>query len=84
MTTFTHNLNNLELDDDAITALKTLCKETRMNPSKAIQAAILAYRRAKANESYLGTGELDHSNDHPSETKRHIKTVIREKYEHLA
>jgi hypothetical protein len=76
--------NNLELDDDAITALKTLCKETRMNPSKAIQAAILAYRRAKANESYLGTGELDHSNDHPSETKRHVKNVIREKYEHLA
>ncbi len=50
--------DNLELDEDAITALKTLCKETRMNPSKAIQAAILAYRRAKANESYLGTDKI--------------------------
>jgi hypothetical protein len=68
--------DNLELDDDAITALKTLCKETRMKPSKAIQAA---YRRAKANEKYLGTGELDLSNDHPSETKRDVKNVIRGK-----
>jgi hypothetical protein len=49
-----------------------------MKPSKAIQAAILAYRRAKANEKYLGTGELDLSNDHPSETKRDVKNVIRE------
>jgi hypothetical protein len=81
MTTLTPNL---ELDDDAITALKALCKETRMKPSTAIQAAILAYRRMKANERYLGTGELDSSNDHPSEMKREIKKVIREKYEHLA
>ena len=76
--------NELEVDVDAIAALKTLCKETRMKPSKAIQAAILAYRRMKANERYLGTGELDSANDHPSETKRTIKKVIREKYEHLA
>jgi hypothetical protein len=55
-----------------------------MKPSKAIQAAILAYRRMKANERYLGTGELDTANDHPSETKRAIKKVVREKYEHLA
>jgi hypothetical protein len=81
MTTLT---NDLELDDDAISALKALCKETRMKPSKAIQAAIIAYRRMKANECYLGTGELDAANDHPSETKRAVKKVIREKYEHLA
>lgn len=76
--------NDLELDNDAIVALKALCKETRMKPSKAIQAAITAYRRMKANEKYLGTGELDLSDDHPSETKRNVKKVIREKYEHLA
>ena len=35
-------INDLELDDDAIAALKALCKETRMKPSKAIQAAIIA------------------------------------------
>jgi hypothetical protein len=77
-------INDLELDDDAITALKALCKETRMKPSKAIQAAILAYRRMKANERYLGIGELDTASDHPSETKHAIKKVVREKYEHLA
>ena len=76
--------NDLELDDDAVAALKSLCKETRMKPSKAIQAAIIAYRRMKANERYLGTGELDTSNDHPSATKRDIKKIIQEKYEHLA
>lgn len=71
--------NDLELDDDAVTALKALCKETRMKPSKAIQAAIIAYRRMKANECYLGTGELDTANDHPSETKRDIKKIIQNK-----
>jgi hypothetical protein len=72
--------NDLELDDDAIAELKAHCKENRMKPSKAIQAAITAYRRMKANEKYLGTGELDLSDDHPSETKRNIKKAIREKY----
>lgn len=76
--------DDLELDNDAIVALKALCKENRMKPSKAIQAAITAYRRMKANEKYLGTGELDLSDDHPSETKRNVKKVILEKYEHLA
>jgi len=75
---------NLELDDDTVMALKALCKETRMNPSKAIQAAITAYRRMKANEKYLGTGELDSSNDHPSYTKAAAKKAIQEKYAHLA
>jgi hypothetical protein len=81
MSTIPHDL---ELDDDAIMALKALCKETRMKPSKAIQAAITAYRRMKANEKYLGTGELDLSNDHPSQTKAAVKKAIQEEYEHLA
>ena len=51
--------SNLELDDEAISALQALCKETRMNPSKAIQTALLAYRRMRANEKYLGKGELN-------------------------
>ncbi len=50
---------DLELDDEALSALKALCKETRMTPSKTIQAAITAYRRMSANEKYLGKGELD-------------------------
>ncbi|MCX7096758.1 MAG: hypothetical protein NTV43_02500 [Methylococcales bacterium] len=65
--------NNVELDDEAIIALKALCKETRMKPSKAIQAAITAYRRMKANENYLGTVELDLSMNHPSKTKSDVK-----------
>ena len=60
-------IENLELDDDALIALKTFCKETRMKPSKAIQAAIVAYRRMRANEKYLGTGELDLSDDAANE-----------------
>lgn len=50
--------SNLELDDDPISALQALCKETRMNPSKIIQAVVLEYRRMRANEKYLGKGEL--------------------------
>ncbi|MEI6708084.1 MAG: hypothetical protein WCK96_13225 [Methylococcales bacterium] len=59
-------------------------KHFAKKPSKAIQAAIIAYRRMNANERYLGTGELDTASDHPSETKRAIKKAVREKYEHLA
>lgn len=81
MITISHDL---ELDDDAISALKALCKETRMKPSKVIHDMITNYRRMRANEKYLGTGELDLSNDHPSETKRHVKTAIREKYGYSA
>ncbi|NOS88435.1 MAG: hypothetical protein HOP34_07805 [Methylococcaceae bacterium] len=65
-------INDLELDDDAIAALKALCKETRMKPSKAILAAIIAYRRMNANDRYLGTGELDTASDHPSVSKRAV------------
>ncbi|MEI6746561.1 MAG: hypothetical protein WCL34_11420 [Methylococcaceae bacterium] len=75
---------NLELDDDAVSALKALCKETRMKPSKAIQAAVLAYRRMRANEKYLGKGELDLTNNHPDETKQMIKESIREKHGYSA
>ena len=38
----------------------------------------------KSQRKYLGTGELDHSNDHPSKTKRNVKNAILEKYEQLA
>ncbi len=81
MITISHDL---ELDDEAISALKALCKETRMKPSKVIQAMITNYRRMRANEKYLGKGELDLSDDHPSGTKRQIKTTIREKYGYSA
>lgn len=50
-------------------AFKEFCKETHMKPSKAIQTMITVYRRMRANEKYLGTGELDLSNDHPNNTK---------------
>ena len=76
--------DNLELDDDAISALQALCKETRMNPSKAIQTALLAYRRMRANEKYLGKGELDLTDTHPDETKQMIKKSIREKHGYSA
>lgn len=76
--------SNLELDDDAVLALKTLCKETRMNPSKTIQAAVLAYRRMRANEKYLGKGELDLIGNHPDQTKQMIKKSIREKHGYSA
>ena len=72
-------IGNLELDDEAISALKALCKETRMSPSKTIQAAITAYRRMSANEKYLGKGELDLTVDHPDETKQLIKKSLRGK-----
>jgi hypothetical protein len=51
-----------------------------MNLSKAIQTMITTYRRMRANEKYLGTGELDLSNDHPNNTKQDIKNIIREKH----
>jgi hypothetical protein len=73
-------IENLELDDDALVALKAFCKETRMKPSKAIQAAIVAYRRMKANESYLGTGELDLADEVSNETTGKVKKAVREKY----
>jgi hypothetical protein len=75
---------NLELDDEAITALKALCKETRMTPSKTIQAAITAYRRMSANEKYLGKGELDLTDDHPNDIKQLLKKTIREKHGYSA
>lgn len=81
MTTMIHDL---EFDDDAIFAFKELCKETRMKPSKAIQTMITAYRRMRANEKYLGTGELDLSSDHPSEMKQSVKNIIREKHGYSA
>ena len=55
-----------------------------MNPSKAIQEAITAYRRQRANEQYLGTGLLDLSEDHPSETKRAVKKALKEKHGYSA
>lgn len=77
-------IHDLEFDDDAIFAFKELCKETRMKPSKAIQTMITAYRRMRANEKYLGTGELDLSSDHPNQTKQSIKNIIREKHGYSA
>jgi predicted transcriptional regulator len=75
---------NLELDDGTLAALKALCKDTRMNPSKAIQEAIIAYRRQRANEKYLGTGLLDLSEDHPSEAKRAVKKALKDKHGYSA
>ena len=75
---------DLELDDEALSALKALCKETRMTPSKTIQAAITAYRRMSANEKYLGKGELDLVEEHPSESKQLLKKIIREKHGYSA
>lgn len=72
-------IEDLELDDDAVAALKTFCRETHMKPSRAIQAAIVAYRRVRANEKYLGTGELDLSSDTSNETTGNVKKAIREK-----
>lgn len=77
-------VSNLELDDDAVSELKALCKETRMNPSKTIQAAMLAYRRMRANEKYLGKGELDLAVEHPQAIKREIKKSLKEKYGYSA
>ena len=75
---------HLELDDSALAALQALCKDTRMNPSKAIQEAITAYRRQRANEKYLGTGLLDLSEDHPSEAKRAVKKALKDKHGYSA
>jgi hypothetical protein len=55
-----------------------------MNPSKAIQEAIIAYRRQRANEKYLGTGLLDLSEDHPSEAKRAVKKALKDKHGYSA
>lgn len=77
-------VGNLEFDDDAISELKALCRETRMNPSKTIQAAMLAYRRMRANEKYLGKGELDLAVEHPQAIKHEIKKSLREKYGYSA
>ncbi len=71
---------DLDLDDGTIEALNALCKDTRMSPSKAIQAAIKAYRRQRANDKYLGAGLLDLSDDHPSEIKRTVKKALKEKH----
>ncbi|MBH1970181.1 hypothetical protein FK216_03400 [Moraxellaceae bacterium AER2_44_116] len=51
-----------------------------MNPSKALHEAITAYRCQRTNEKYLGTGLLDLSEDHPSETKRAVKAALKKKY----
>jgi len=74
----------LELDEQALDALNTLCKEARMNPSAAIMAAVTAYKRQRANELYLGTGLLELEEDHPSETKRTIKKALKEKHGYSA
>ena len=64
-----------ELDQPTLSAISELCRETRMKPARAIQEAITAYRRQRANEKYLGAGKLDLSEDHPSETKRAVKKI---------
>jgi hypothetical protein len=69
---------DLELDDDAIAALNALCKETRMKPSKAVQAAILAYRRMIVNERYLGTGELENTLQKPSNVLSQLADIAEE------
>jgi|GEM_PF-4670670 len=71
---------HLELDESALEALAALCKETRMKPSKAIQEAITAYRRQRANEKYLGAGRLDLSEENMTETKRAVKKALKEKH----
>ena len=55
-----------------------------MNPSKVIQEAIIAYRRQRANEKYLGTGSLELNNDHPSEVKQAIKKSLKDKHGYSA
>jgi predicted transcriptional regulator len=70
----------LDIDDSTLEAVKALCKDTRMSPSEAIQQAIRAYRRQRANDKYLGAGLLDLAEDHPSETKRTIKKALQEKH----
>ena len=77
-------IEDLELDNDAVLALKALCKETQMSPSKTVQSAIMAYRRMVANEKFLGKGVLDLVDDHPNETKGLLKKSIREKYGYSA
>ncbi len=74
----------LELDEHALDALNTLCKDAKMNPSAALMAAVSAYRRQRANELYLGTGLLELAEDHPSETKRVIKQALKEKHGYSA
>lgn len=74
----------LELDECALDALNDLCKEAKMNPSAAIMAAVMAYRRQRANELYLGTGLLELVEDHPSETKRAVKKALKEKHGYSA
>lgn len=54
---------------------KPCAKKPRMKPSEAIQAAIIAYRRMKANERYLGTGELDTANDIPAKPNERLKKL---------
>ncbi|HRH92468.1 MAG TPA: hypothetical protein PLW01_11215 [Agitococcus sp.] len=76
--------STLEINESALKALQELCKETRMNPSKVIQEAIIAYRRQRANEKYLGTGSLELNNDHPSEIKQAIKKSLKDKHGYSA
>lgn len=70
----------IEIDDTTANLLFDFSQETKLNPSQVIQEAITAYRRQRANEKYLGTGLLDLSDDHPSETKQSIKKALKEKY----
>lgn len=69
-----------ELDQTTLSAIAELCRETRMKPARAIQEAITAYRRQRANEKYLGAATLDLSEDHPSETKRAVKKALKDKH----
>ena len=77
-------VEDLKLDNETILTLEALCEETHQTPSQIIQAAITAYKRMRANEKYLGQGELDLSNDHPDDTKRLLKQSIQEKYGYSA
>jgi hypothetical protein len=74
----------IELDQSTLIAIAELCRETRMKPARAVQEAITAYRRQRANEKYLGAATLDLSEDHPSETKRVVKEALKEKHGYSA
>lgn len=73
-----------ELDQTTLMAIAELCRETRMKPSRVIQDAILAYRRQRANEKYLGSGVLDLSEDGLDETKKVVKKALKDKHGYSA
>jgi hypothetical protein len=84
MGTAAKQIDPIDLDQSTLSAIAELCRETRMKPARAIQEAITAYRRQRANEKYLGAATLDLSEDHPSEIKRDVKKALKKKHGYSA